>query len=112
MSSNCRLGRGKGQVAGHGGGEGGPGEGLAHPVVVGPHALHQIAEALNQHATGQHVGQGRDVLAVAVGLVEGLGKAVGHQQGEIGVLALQGGVGIEWPFTVLMPSTFSATTWP
>ena len=34
------------------------------------------------------------MLAVAVGLVEGLGKAVGHQQGEIGVLALQGGVGI------------------
>ena len=60
------------------------------PVVVGAHAPHQVAEALDQHAAGQHVGQGGDVLAVAVGLVEGLGEAVGHQQGEVGVLAAEG----------------------
>ena len=34
------------------------------------------------------------MLAVAVGLVEGGGKAVAHQQGEVGVLALEGGVGV------------------
>ncbi len=55
---------------------------------------HQVAEALDQHAAGQHVAQGGDVLAVAVGLVEGLGEPVGHQQGEVGVLAAEGGVGV------------------
>ena len=34
------------------------------------------------------------MLAVAVGLVKGLGEAVGHQKGEIGVLAAQLGVGV------------------
>ena len=50
-------------------------KGLAQPVLVGADALHQVPEALDQHAAGQHVGQGGDVLAVAVGLVEGLGEA-------------------------------------
>ena len=34
------------------------------------------------------------MLAVAVGLVKGLGEVVGHQQGEVGVLAAQAGVGV------------------
>ena len=63
-------------------------------MFIGAHALHQIAEALDEHAACQHVGQGGDVLAVAVGLVKGLGEAVGHQKGEIGVLAAQLGVGV------------------
>ena len=69
-------------------------EGLAHAVLVGADAADQIAEALHQHAAGQHVAEGGDVLSVAVGLVEGGGEAVGHQQGEVGVLAAQLGIGI------------------
>ena len=34
------------------------------------------------------------MLAVAVGLVKGLGEAVAHQQGEVGILRAEGGVGI------------------
>ena len=52
------LGQGQGEVPGHRGGEGGPGGGLAHPVGVGPHPLHQVSEPLDQHPPGQHVGQG------------------------------------------------------
>ena len=63
-------------------------------MLVGAHALDQVAEALHQHAAGQHVAQRGDVLAVAVGLIEGLGEAVTYQQGEVGVLTAQGGVGV------------------
>ena len=51
------LGQSQGQVPGHGGGEGGVNEGLAHPVLVGPPAPHQIPEPLDQHAPRQHIGR-------------------------------------------------------
>ena len=88
------LGQGQGQVPRHRRRQGGPDEGVAQPVLVGADARRQIPEPLDQHAPRQHIGQGRDVLAVAVGLVEGGGEAVGHQQGEVGVLRAQGGVGV------------------
>ena len=71
------LGQGQGQVAGDGGGQGGVRGGLAHAVGVGAHAADQIAEALDQHAAGQHVGKRGDVLAVAIRLVERLREVVG-----------------------------------
>ena len=88
------LGQGQGEVPGDRRRQGGPGGGLAHPVVVGPDPLYQVPEPLDQHAPRQHIGQGGDVLAVAVGLVEGGGEAVGYQQGEVGVLAAEAGVGV------------------
>ena len=88
------LGQGQGEVPRHGGGEGGVGGGLAHSVGVGAHPPDLVPKPLDQDAPGQHVGQGGDVLAVAVGLVKGFGKMVGDQQGEVGVLAAELGVGV------------------
>ena len=87
------LGDDQRQVAG-GGLQGGPGEAFFHAPFRGAAALDQVAEALQQHAAAQHVGQAGDVLAVAVGVGEGRGEAVGHQQGEIGVFRVQGRVGV------------------
>ena len=52
----------------------------------------QVAEPLDDHAAAQHIGQPGDALAVAVGVLEGLGEVLGHQQGEVGVLRMHGRV--------------------
>ena len=54
-------------------------------------AAHEIAEALHDDAAAEHVRQARDALAVAVGILEGDGEVLVHQQGKVrvfGVLAL------------------------
>ncbi len=55
-------------------------------------AADQIAEALHDDAAAQHVGQARDGLAVAVGILEGLGEVLGDEQREVRVLGLVGRV--------------------
>ena len=63
-------------------------------MLIGARALYKVAEALYQNAAGEHIAERRDVLAVAVGLVEGLGEAVGYQQGEVRVRAAEPGIGV------------------
>ena len=84
------LGQGEGQIPQDGGGEGGPGKGLAQPVLVGALPSPDRRSAGPARHVSQHIGQGGDVLAIAVGLIEGLGEAVAHQQGEVGVLTCGG----------------------
>ena len=45
-------------------------KGVAHTVLVGADALDQVTEPLHQNAAAQHVGEGGNVLAVSIGLVE------------------------------------------
>ena len=85
------LGHHQAQVAG-GGGQGGGHEALLDALGGGPLAPDQVAEALDDDAAAQHVGQPGDALAVAVGILEGLGEVLGHQQGEVGVLGVHGRV--------------------
>ena len=51
-------------------------------------AADEIAEALDDDAAAKHVGQARDALAVAVGILERLGKVLADEQGEVGVLGV------------------------
>ena len=85
------LGHHQAQVAG-GGGQGGGHEALLDALGGGPLAPDQVAEALDDDAAAQHVGQPGDALAVAVGILEGLGEVLGHQQGEVGILGVHGRV--------------------
>ena len=57
-----------------------------------PAAADQIAEALNDDTAAQHVAQPGDGFAVTVGIFEGLREVLRHQQGEVGVLGLLGGI--------------------
>ena len=61
---------------------------LFNALDVAAAAADQIAEALHDDAAAQHVGKTGDGLAVAVGILEGLGEMLGNQQGEVGVLGL------------------------
>ena len=83
------LGQHQAQVAG-GCLEGGGDEGLLHAAGSGTTAPDQIAEPLDDDAAAQHVAQTGDGFAVAVGILEGLGEMLGNQQGEVGVLRLEG----------------------
>ena len=53
-------------------------------------AADQIAEALHHHAAAKHVGKPCDGLAVAVGILERLGKVLGDKQGKVCVFGLLG----------------------
>ena len=61
-------------------------------MLIGADSLHQVAEALDQYTAGQHIGEGGDVLAIAVGLIEGLGEAVADQKSKVGILTAEAGV--------------------
>ena len=49
-------------------------------------AADEIAEALDNDAAAEHVGQARDGLAVAVGILERLGEVLGNEKREVRVL--------------------------
>ena len=83
------LGHHQAQVAG-GGGQSGRHEALFDALGGGALAPDQIADPLDDHAAAQHIGEPGDGLAVAVAVPEGLGKVLGHQQGEVGILRMQG----------------------
>ena len=83
------LGHHQAQVAGGGRQRGGH-EALFNALGGGALAPDQVAEPLHDHAAAQHVGKPGDALAVAVAVPEGLGEVLGHQQGEVGVLRVQG----------------------
>ena len=85
------LGHHQTQVAGSGGQRGGD-EALLHPLGRGALATDQVTEPLDDDAAAQHIGQPCDAFTVAVGVLEGLGEMLGHQQGEVGVLRMEGGV--------------------
>ena len=53
-------------------------------------AADEIAEALDDDAAAEHVGQARDGLAVAVGILERLGEVLGDEKREVRVLGLEG----------------------
>ena len=63
-------------------------------MLVRANALDKVTEALDQNTAGEHVAQRCDVLAVAIGLIKGLGEAVGHQKCKVSVLAAQSGIGV------------------
>ena len=63
-------------------------------MFVGAHTLDQVTKSLHQHTARQHIGQRRYMLAVTVGLIKGLGKSVRYQQGKVGILTLEGRIGI------------------
>ena len=79
------------QIAG-GGVEGGRDEGILHPLDRGALSADQIAEALHDHTASQHIAQSGNGFTVAVGILEGLGKMLRHQQGKIRIVRLLRGV--------------------
>ena len=79
------------EVAGRGGERRGD-EGLFDALGRRALAADEIAEALDHDAAAEHVRKPRDRLAVAVGVLEGLGEVLGDEQGEVGVLGLLGRV--------------------
>ena len=83
------LGHHQTQVAGRGG-QGGGHEALFDALGGGALAPDQITEPLDDDAASQHIGEPGDGLAIAVAVPEGLGKVLGHQQGEVGILRMQG----------------------
>ena len=83
------LGQHQAQIAG-GGVESGGDEGLFDAVGCGAAATDQIAETLHDHTAAQHVAEPGDGFAVAVGVLEGFGEVLGHEQGKVGVLGLLG----------------------
>ena len=85
------LGQHQAQVAG-GRGQGGTHQPLFNALDRASAAAHQVAEALDDDAAAQHIGQAGNALAVAVAVLERLGEVLGHQQGEIGILGLAGGI--------------------
>ena len=72
--------------------QGGGDEALGKPLLRAALAANQVAEPLDDDAAAQHIAEPGDALAVAVGVLEGLGEVLGHQQGEVGVVGVEGGV--------------------
>ena len=93
MLSRCRLGRTRLKVA-RCRVQRRLDEALGQPVGVGAAAVDQVAEALDQDAAAQHVGQRSDPLAILIRLTERRREFVADQQGEVGVLAAQGRIGV------------------
>ena len=85
------LGQYQAQVAG-GGVEGGGDEAFFHPLGGGTLTPDQVPEPLDDDTAAQHIAQPGDGLAVAVGVLKGLGEMLGNQQGKVGVFRLLGRV--------------------
>ena len=72
-------------------------EGGAHSALldagdVAPASAGQVAEALYNDSSAQHIGEAGDALTIAVAVLEGLGKMFGDQEGKVGVFCLPGRV--------------------
>ena len=67
-------------------------EGFVDALLRRALAADEIAEALHHHAAAQHIRKPCNGLAVAVGILERLGKVFGDEQGEVRVLGLLGRV--------------------
>ena len=72
-------------------------ERLIQPLLRAALPADEVAEALHDHAAAEHIGKPRDGLAIAVAVLERLGKVLGHQQRKVRVLRLAGGVLIAVP---------------
>ena len=83
------LGQHQAQIARRGG-QGGAHQALLQALVVAAAAAHQIAEALHDDPAAQHIAEPRDAFAIAVAILEGLGKMLADQQGKVGILRALG----------------------
>ena len=72
--------------------KGGLSERLFNAALCRASAPYKVAEALDDNAAAQHIGQTCDAFAIAVGVLEGLGEMLCYQKGKVGVVGLHGRV--------------------
>ena len=72
-------------------------EGFLYTLWCGTSSTNQIAEALHNYTTAQHIAQAGNGFAIAVGILEWFRKMLGNQQSEVCIACLQGRVLLAMP---------------